>query len=353
MLLYSVIIILSALFVWWGALYYLDKKGKLKRWGSLYLFILLLKTKRGRKLIDRIASKRRFWRGFGYVSIVLSYLSMILMFFMLILSAYLTITAKVKPTSPSRMLVLPGINPIIPFWYGIFALILAVVIHEFSHGIQARVDKVKIKSLGVVLAIIPIGAFVEPDEEEVKALPRKARMRMFAAGPGMNIIVAIVLGLIFCWGLLGSVHAERGAILYGMSEHSPINLLYPDVEPVAILSVGGTDVSPEEDFYNFSPAPPGTFTNLRVLLSDGSTKTLEGVPVGVVVIDLSRGYPAEKAGIKPGMIMLRLNGVEITSERSFSDLMAETHPGEVINLTVLDPVDEGEGINYTLRNISG
>ena len=42
-----------------------------------------------------------------------------------------------------------------------------IIIHEFSHGILARVENVKINSIGLLLfAIIP-GAFVEPDEEKL------------------------------------------------------------------------------------------------------------------------------------------------------------------------------------------
>ena len=33
------------------------------------------------------------------------------------------------------MIGLPGLNPVIPLWYGILALVIAMVVHEFSHGI--------------------------------------------------------------------------------------------------------------------------------------------------------------------------------------------------------------------------
>ncbi|RLF70162.1 MAG: hypothetical protein DRN42_02905 [Thermoplasmata archaeon] len=349
----SFLIIIGAFAIWWGTLYYLKKREKLGKWGELYLFFLLLKTGRGRRLLDRLASRRRFWKGFGYLSIILSFFSMALMFMLLLLSAYFSLTARVKPTKPSMMLVLPGINPIIPFWYGIVALAIAIIIHEFSHGIQARVDRIKIKSLGLVLAIIPVGAFVEPDEEEVKVMPRRARMRMYASGPGMNIVVAMVLGIIFCWGLLGSVQADRGVIVYAVSEDSPLKLLYPDVDPVAILSVNGSPVDPEEDFYQFSPAPPGATIEMEVLNEKGEKVVLRGVPVGVVVTGLQKGYPAEKAGIEEGMIILSIDGKIISSEEAFTDFMVSTHPGQRINVTVLKP-ERGEGeVRYVLSNFTG
>ena len=45
--------------------------------------------------------------------------------------------------SPKMMIGLPGLNPIIPLWYGILALVVAMVVHEFSHGILSRVADVK------------------------------------------------------------------------------------------------------------------------------------------------------------------------------------------------------------------
>jgi membrane-associated protease RseP (regulator of RpoE activity) len=92
------------------------------------------------------------------------------------------------------MLVIPGVT--IPFWYGIIGLITVLVVHEFAHGILARSENVAIKSMGAILVtIIPIGAFVEPDEEELKAKDRMPRMRVYAAGSFANILLAIFAGL--------------------------------------------------------------------------------------------------------------------------------------------------------------
>src|SRR5207247_10386371 len=65
------------------------------------------------------------------------------------------------------------------------------------HGILARVAKIRIRSLGLIFLIFPIGAFVEPDEEKLRALPRRDRARLFAAGPATNIVLAILFAVIF------------------------------------------------------------------------------------------------------------------------------------------------------------
>jgi membrane-associated protease RseP (regulator of RpoE activity) len=87
--------------------------------------------------------------------------------------------------------VIPGVT--IPFWYGVIGLITVLVVHEFAHGILARSEGISLKSLGVVsLSIIPIGAFVEPDEEEMKSKSRGAKLRVFAVGSFSNILLALL-----------------------------------------------------------------------------------------------------------------------------------------------------------------
>src|SRR5439155_1593328 len=87
-----------------------------------------------------------------------------------------------NPTSPETLLGLPGINPIIPLGYGILGLAVAIILHEFSHGILSRVANIKIRSLGLIFLIFPIGAFVEPDEDELRALPRREAGRLYVDG---------------------------------------------------------------------------------------------------------------------------------------------------------------------------
>ena len=124
------------------------------------------------------------------------------MFFMV---ALLVWEATLVPNHPGRsraipremMLGIPGVNPLIPIWYGILGLIVAIVVHEFAHGILTRVGKMAIKALGLVFAIVPMGAFVEPDEDAHATTSKKNRMRVYAVGPATNIIVAFLFVLLF------------------------------------------------------------------------------------------------------------------------------------------------------------
>ncbi|MCS7136017.1 MAG: site-2 protease family protein [Nitrososphaerota archaeon] len=89
-------------------------------------------------------------------------------------------------------LLIPGINPYLPIAYGWIGIAVAIVVHEFSHGIMASRLGFKVKSSGILLLLgIPIGAFVEIDEQQLKEASLKKSARVLAAGPGANIAFAV------------------------------------------------------------------------------------------------------------------------------------------------------------------
>jgi hypothetical protein len=93
---------------------------------------------------------------------------------------------------------IPGVAPLIPgltipLFAGVVTLVIILVIHEFSHGILSRVAKVKLDEIGVlVFGIVPIGAFVEPNEKQVKKLGKEKQNRIFIAGIAANMLFAII-----------------------------------------------------------------------------------------------------------------------------------------------------------------
>ena len=90
-------------------------------------------------------------------------------------------------------LLLPGVNPILPIFYGWFAIICAIAVHEGAHGIIARSLGLEVKSSGLLFfLVVPIGAFVDVDEEQLKIAKAKTSSRVMAAGVGGNVAVAAV-----------------------------------------------------------------------------------------------------------------------------------------------------------------
>ena len=210
------------LIAWITGVRWADNEGYLQKynmdlvWGRSFL---MWRTDWGKNFIERISQNKPFWRRVGDVWVVTVFVIMILMFSLLVWQATLAWQIpKTSAVSPKMMIGLPGLNPVIPLWYGILALVIAMVIHEFSHGILSRVANVKVKALGLLLFFFPVGAFVEPDEEEMKSMKKWERMRLYAAGPGSNMVVAVIFSFLFSSVMVASLEpAEDGLLLYSVS----------------------------------------------------------------------------------------------------------------------------------------
>ena len=158
--------------------------------------LLMWKTQRLRGFIDRLANRApRFWKWYMNLGIVIS------TGFMILMAVALVYSLKTLMDAPTVSLVVPGVevpgSPIfIPLLAGLIALATVLIVHEFSHGILSRVEKININSIGLLLfAIIP-GAFVEPDEEELNELSRPAKMRIYVAGSMANLTLAAIAMII-------------------------------------------------------------------------------------------------------------------------------------------------------------
>ena len=154
---------------------------------------LMVKTGRGRAALDRWARFVRFWTAMGDLGVVLAAAAMVTIVALLILGAIVSTHLAPSQAPPvTEALGLPGINPVIPLGYGIVALVVGIVLHELSHGVVARSQKIGVKSLGVLWCVVPIGAFVEQDEADMNAASRRRRDRVAAAGVLANFVLALV-----------------------------------------------------------------------------------------------------------------------------------------------------------------
>jgi membrane-associated protease RseP (regulator of RpoE activity) len=209
-------ITLLVFLVYFALVYTASKTGWLERHNmSLALFVIIMwRTQRGKEMIERISKHERFWRVYGNMSIIIVLVFMFMMFALLVWQSFIVIRIPPGIIKPQQMLGIPGVNPVIPLWYGIFGLAVAMFVHEMAHGIVARAGRIAVKSLGLLLMVVPIGAFVEPDEEELAKVDKGRRSRVFAVGPATNILVAFLVVGIFSWGFMGSLEpTEEGVVL--------------------------------------------------------------------------------------------------------------------------------------------
>lgn len=267
---------------------------------------LMWKTVRGRNLIDRLARPKRFWRIFGDAAIILVALTMVGTTVLLAWEATLVRTAAIQanPPAPETLLGLPGINPIIPVGYGILGLAVAIILHEFSHGILSRVANIKIRSLGLIFLIFPIGAFVEPDEDELRALPRRERARLYAVGPATNVLLAILFAALFSSVMVTSVAPKHDGVgIVGFTNNTSPAFLAGMQPSTVITAINGTQVHTYTEFVTalsavqvnqtitvqaYDPANR-TLTNYSVTPTARNPTTKRAV-LGIYAFDVSTDY---------------------------------------------------------------
>ena len=165
--------------------------------------ITTVHTKRGRAFLDRLAAPKRLWRAWGNFGVGIALVIMIGSFFVVLLSAISTVSEPQTAgfVRPQDALVIPGVNRFLPLAAAVdivVGLLVGLVVHEGGHGLLCRVEDIEIDSMGVaLLAFIPMGAFVQPDEDSQQAADRGGKTRMFAAGVTNNFLVTAV-----CFALL-------------------------------------------------------------------------------------------------------------------------------------------------------
>ena len=186
---------------------------------------------------------------------------------MLFISVRYTLLVQPEPTGiykPQNILLLPGINEYVPSTLAVWlAFIITIAVHEFGHAILCRVENIKVKTMGALVAVIPIGFFVEPDEEELDRTKGMAKIRMFGAGITNNLVVGFscFILLILCMGLVVPVTQP---IIHGVYKDYPA--ASAGIPPGSIVTaVNGVPVSSRADVSTIlNTTKPGTILTLTV-----------------------------------------------------------------------------------------
>ena len=194
---------------------------------SRWFIFFMLRTRRGLNVMDKLG-KWRISKPLAWLMLYLMPIAGAVALYVIIdvLTIYLSpsgaaVASNVRTISPLANFLLPGINPYLPLsvW---LAVIVAVVIHEAAHGIVARSLGLPIKSAGVLLLLfLPIGAFVEVDDKQLKESRSRDSLRVLAAGSGINFIVGVACILLLILTVSTMVPAVRGAAIFGVVPDSP------------------------------------------------------------------------------------------------------------------------------------
>ncbi len=368
--LFNVTLVLYLFLIYWLIILALDRKGILERYNiSAYGPILMIRTKRGEQLLGRLATgarRERFWRTYANIGTVFVLIAMIFMFVLVAYGTYATFITQPEPTQinePRNWLLIPGLNEFIPItaWVG---FVIALVVHELSHAVLSTVEKIKVKSMGLLVALVPIGAFAEPDNEQLfgekeksrgekrrekieadkreqntkKVATSRERTRILSAGVTSNFCVAFIAFLLF-FTILSSVQPMSDNVLYvyDIAGESPAEKL--GIEPeIFITAVDGAPITRTEELNNALAAEGETV--LTILDTSGKERAIlvndSFESTGVILLLVEEGLPADNAGLTEGMRITRMDTMSINNYEDFRAFMDQTKPGQRIDIQTDD-----------------
>ena len=370
-------LLLPLFLFYWLIVIILNRRGTLAKHNiSAFGPILMIRTTKGQKFLDRLAVHKTFWRIFANIGLPAMLLGMLIMFLLILFIDYSLITSfqtqtvpqPTKFNEPRNIFLIPGINEYIPFYWGAIALIVTLMVHEFSHAILCKVEGIRVKSMGILLALVPVGGFAEPDEEQLlgkkeertdiekesragvpgteepaepkRIATRSERVRVLTAGVMANFVTAIIAFFLF-FTLLGSISTVGDVMVTSVIPGSPAQLAGVN-QSMILTGINDIKVNNASDFLSYaSTIAPGSNVKLNLvengvrkeinLIASGKNVTLAGVKV----LTVTEGSAARTAGIKEGMIITRIDDTEIKELNDFINFMNSTKEGQKIDIYLL------------------
>ncbi|WP_049898926.1 site-2 protease family protein [Halococcus agarilyticus] len=273
--------------------------------------ITTIHTQRGKRFLDWLAGPKRLWRAWANVGVGIALVVMVGSFAAVLLSAVRIFNQPESTviTQPQDALVIPGVNQFLPLSVApeiVLGLLVGLVVHEGGHGLLCRVEDIDIDSMGLaLLAVIPMGAFVEPDEESQARADRGGRTRMFAAGVTNNFAITVIAFALLFGPVVGSIAVAPGVPVGGALNGTPAADADIDRGDV-ITQVDGQQVANASEF---DAALADANRTVEVSLQDGNTTTVQR---SVVVTSAIEGGP-----LATGTTIEAVNGTAVGTERGF------------------------------------
>jgi len=301
----------------------LKARGYVPEYVSVSGPLLTIHTQRGRALLNRLARRERFWRAWGNVGVGVAVVVMVLSGVIVVFSVLAIISQPEGAAiqNPQNVLVIPGVNDFLPLSAApeiIFGLLVGLVVHEGGHGLLCRVEDIEIDSMGVALfALIPIGAFVEPDADNQREADRGAQIRMFAAGITNNFAVTAIALLLLIGPIAASVAVVPGA---------PVGDTLPGSGAEA-AGLGHGDVITAID-----GQPVDNESHLEDVVADNDERTVEvtlrdGDPVTVdrrlVIFGAVQGIAEDVVGQDPLTRITAVDGQPVDTEARFASAVED------------------------------
>jgi membrane-associated protease RseP (regulator of RpoE activity) len=284
----SIIAFLITLFI----LIYRDRKNIEFKTG-----LFIRRSNKGKKIIYDFAKKyEKKLKILGNIGVIVCIIASLLGCYLLLNSTYKIISHPEEIHESQIKFVLPTITGVklpgfilgVPFWFWIIGVFLVMFAHEPMHAIFTRVERINIKSFGVLLFLIIPGAFVDPDERQLKKLSTLKKLRIYAAGSFGNFILGGFAWLFFVY-LLAPVF-YTGAVGFEYLNHTEFNRT--QAFPAQTIGLNGTilriDEIRVENVESFSKLMENKKPNQTVLIE--TTENIYNVTLTSDPENKTRGF---------------------------------------------------------------
>ena len=266
--------------------------------------------------------------------------------------------------------------------WGLLLLSLLVIAHELGHFVFAKLFDVKVCEFSIfmgpkifgfkkgeteyTLRLIPIGGYVsmegeDEDSDDERAFNKKSvwkRIVIIAAGPVVNVLIAIIAFIVVVSssgvattqitkldesGSMYESGMQAGDIIRKVDGRSVLSL--QEFSLFSVATKEGVEIPIEvqrgEETLIFNVTPQIIEKHYKYIIGYSYKEDADKC----IVDSIEKGYPAEKAGLKVGDIIIEFNGKPITKPKDFTEYMKENGDSEV-NLVV-----ERDGARVELNGI--
>ena len=250
----------------------LFNRKKLKFHRALGIFyVAMYRTKVGITTMDKIAQRwKPFFEKAAPWMIAIGFIGMAVVTFDLARSLINILIGKSSPTVGVVLSLKAKGAFYVPFLHWFLSIFIILIVHEGMHGVMARVYGLPVKNSGLVVlgALVPLipGAFVEPDEEKLRAAKTKQQLAVYAAGPFANIALALILFVItasFLTPITDNFYAKDGVVVTERMEGTPPAAMAGMEVGDKITFIDDSPISETGDFSTaLSEKQPGDTINL-------------------------------------------------------------------------------------------
>lgn len=306
------------------------KRKNLTRQGIMYLY----RTKLGIRFIENTSKKySKILKPLQYLVIAVGIVLMGFMIYFFISFSWSYLTSPLLAKALKIPVLLPLIpylpelfklNFLPPFYFTYWIIIIAIIAipHEFSHGIFARLNKIKIHSTGFGFLGPFLAAFVEQDDKQMAKASKFSQLSVLAAGTFANILTAIFFGLIM-WIFFSLSFAPAG-VNFNTYYFDAVNI--SGITSINGISIGNPITIPENASF--------------ILVSAGNKTYFVNPSLFFVSLAQNMSYviayensPAFNANLSSPI--LKIDGKTTDSYQAFNSIILSHKPGDNITITSL------------------